>query len=1321
MKFIFAFAITLFVSSTCLAQSEVWTVDDDLSDFPNADFTDIQSAIEASKNGNRILVYPGTYTKAGTATNVITYQNKNISIQSTGGSAVTIIDGENTKRPVQCFSSGQLLGFTLTNGYHSVRGGGLSIGGPNSPTIRDCVIRSNSSPDGGGLSVRAKSSPVFNNCTIEINSADDGGGIYVVTPASALFIDCTIQNNTAKQGGGGFHCEPNTNVALQDSTVCGNTNGQISGELDESNSSGNSISELCTIDVPHDYATIQEAIDAASDGDTVLIAAGTHYESGISLTDKSITISGETHEDGSPATTINGNNNSIFSFTIYEQATELVVQNLTLKEAYKSIVADGYDFNDPPTSTEEQGLLVLNNCVFTDNTGRSFQSNLCRGIVSECLFVNNTAGTGAAMYIAGPHNMTVVGCAISGNSTTTSNGAAIEIINMPITIIDTLFCNNTPTNIAGNWTDGGNNCLAFSCDDDDGDGVPDKCAENSSGVYVVDPIPNIGNFTSIQDAINSAPNGSEIVVNPGTYVGSGDSVINTLGKQLWIHSSNSQSSTIIDGQGVRRGIVCTSSETNETVIEGFSITNCYATDSQGGDGVYLDTAHPSIIDCAIYANTGIGLRAKYSEALIESCTFQGNGGGIRNSSGHLVINDCLFAENTSIKGGAIWSSGGESTIAHSTFEQNEASNSGGALYLWSTIASLTSCDFHDNSADVWGGAILADYSELQIDDCTISNNAAPEGSGIFAAKSNIIFVGEDSTSDDIKLYDHTEIPTILQFSPGTNCAVTGNVTSESLGSVIFDIDSLDPQTLQLDISESLTMDGSLSVRNDSGSLLDARVDEIVPLAQADSVEGDLSSVVFPIMPPGLGLQLIEQASVRGGETELAVEVVEIAGADFSETFSGDLDSTPIDMISFNANNEGSDELAILYGGTPGGVTIYSVSSDGIPTPIEGFNAITGDDPVDIDAGDINGDGLDDLIVANSSNNSVTVLLTLEDANGGLSFDTFSLEVNDSFGQSHPQSCVSIINWDGDQYLDVVAGVDSSSTGYRIINDIGLGQPNDGPWFDSDEESPTSVDGGDSLGSAWGFVAGTSNGRIQYATSGEELLEVAQLGDTTISYNIVEIEASDMNDGTGDGLLDLMIASDDAEMIFLMEGEMDELSGVYGFGELIPIYVGEEMTDVEMLDADSDGDVDILLALPDSDTPLLLLRNDGAQGTSGIRTGGLDGRTWSKESENENTAIRVMTGGSLSPKDDEKDWVTGGSNSSGTFRGDTLGVIEQTNISFGSMCSEDLNRDGIVGVEDLLILIAQWGTCSVCSADFDGDAIVGVEDLLILIAAWGPCE
>ncbi|MFB3139187.1 MAG: hypothetical protein ACE10B_08205, partial [Phycisphaerales bacterium] len=53
---------------------------------------------------------------------------------------------------------------------------------------------------------------------------------------------------------------------------------------------------------------------------------------------------------------------------------------------------------------------------------------------------------------------------------------------------------------------------------------------------------------------------------------------------------------------------------------------------------------------------------------------------------------------------------------------------------------------------------------------------------------------------------------------------------------------------------------------------------------------------------------------------------------------------------------------------------------------------------------------------------------------------------------------------------------------------------------------------------------------------------------------------------------------------------------------------------------------------------------------------------------------------------------------------------------------DLNGDGIVGIGDLLLLLAAWGPCpdppQECPADLDDDATVGILDLLTLLANWG---
>jgi len=48
---------------------------------------------------------------------------------------------------------------------------------------------------------------------------------------------------------------------------------------------------------------------------------------------------------------------------------------------------------------------------------------------------------------------------------------------------------------------------------------------------------------------------------------------------------------------------------------------------------------------------------------------------------------------------------------------------------------------------------------------------------------------------------------------------------------------------------------------------------------------------------------------------------------------------------------------------------------------------------------------------------------------------------------------------------------------------------------------------------------------------------------------------------------------------------------------------------------------------------------------------------------------------------------------------------------------DINEDGYVNVDDLLLVIGQWGMLN-SPADISGDGIVGVDDLLMVIAAWG---
>jgi len=194
--------ISMLLTSTALA--DTWTVDDD----GKADFDNIQAAIDASSDGDEIVVMPGTYT--GTGYEVVNMLGKAVWLHSSKGEQVTIIDGEDARRGIYCgngeTSNTIIEGFTITNGYSYV-GGGMSTENNSNPTLENCTFSDNRAWGyGGGGMWNYNSSPTLTNCTFTGNigfgcCGEYGGGMWNDNSSPTL-TNCTFTNNTAQVGGG---------------------------------------------------------------------------------------------------------------------------------------------------------------------------------------------------------------------------------------------------------------------------------------------------------------------------------------------------------------------------------------------------------------------------------------------------------------------------------------------------------------------------------------------------------------------------------------------------------------------------------------------------------------------------------------------------------------------------------------------------------------------------------------------------------------------------------------------------------------------------------------------------------------------------------------------------------------------------------------------------------------------------------------------------------------------------------------------------------------------------------------------------------------
>jgi hypothetical protein len=179
--------------------------------------------------------------------------------------------------------------------------------------------------------------------------------------------------------------------------------------------------------------------------------------------------------------------------------------------------------------------------------------------------------------------------------------------------------------------------------------------------------------TNIQDAIDVADAGDEIVVTNGVYATGGRAVFGTMtnrvavNKPVTVRSVNGPEVTAIRGY---RGPGATNGDlpvrcvylANGAKLAGFTLTNGAAQWLDAGDypelaggGVLCESASAVVSNCTLTGNSAVWGGGAYFGTL-NNCIFAGNsagyGGGARNST----LNNCTLTGNSAAGGGGTESS-----------------------------------------------------------------------------------------------------------------------------------------------------------------------------------------------------------------------------------------------------------------------------------------------------------------------------------------------------------------------------------------------------------------------------------------------------------------------------------------------------------------------------------------------------------------------------------------------------------------------------------------------------------------------------------------
>lgn len=172
--------------------------------------------------------------------------------------------------------------------------------------------------------------------------------------------------------------------------------------------------------VPSEYATIQEAIDVAKSGETVLVADGTYKGTGNKDLDyygKAIEVRSE---NGAEKTIIDCEGAGRGVFFHSSEPNSAILQGFTIRNGF---AGQGGAIHCKSSSPTLRQLVIDDNNASSEGGGIYIREN-SKPLIEDCTIRNNhSGGSGGGMVFRNGSNIIVRRCHIVGNSVTGSGGA----------------------------------------------------------------------------------------------------------------------------------------------------------------------------------------------------------------------------------------------------------------------------------------------------------------------------------------------------------------------------------------------------------------------------------------------------------------------------------------------------------------------------------------------------------------------------------------------------------------------------------------------------------------------------------------------------------------------------------------------------------------------------------------------------------------------------------------------------------------------------------------------------------------------------------